>query len=73
MTLSQPTPENIDLMLEEIKEKLGMVNVDAMQAGSFDTDKYEDLVFIHKTVMKRNHISSNEMEAIASELGALRK
>jgi len=73
MDLSKPTPENVNFMIEEIKEKLRMVNVDAMKADSFNTDKYDDLHFMYKMVMKREHISSNELEAIAAELGSLRK
>ena len=50
-----------------------MVNVDAMRAENFNTEKYEDLHFIYEMVMKRKHISSNELEAIVAELGSLRK
>jgi uncharacterized protein YfkK (UPF0435 family) len=49
-----------------------MVNVDAMRAEHFNTDKYDDLLYMYNMVMKRNHISSNEIEAIAAELGSLR-
>lgn len=73
MDLTKPSEENISFMIEQIKEKLRMVNVDAMKAESFNTEKYDDLLFIHKMVMKRSHISSNEVEAIVAELGSLRK
>lgn len=73
MDLTKPTTENVMYMIEQIKEKLRMVNVDAMKAENFDTEQYEDLHFIYETVMKRKHISSNELEAIATELGSLRK
>lgn len=72
MDLTQPSIENVTFMVDQMKEKLRMVNVDAMRSDSFNLDKYDDLVFIYKTVMKRNHISANEVEAIAAELGALR-
>lgn len=73
MDLTKPSQENISFMIEQIKEKLRMVNVGAMKADSMDIDKYDDLLFIHKMVMKRGHISANEVEAIAAELGSLRK
>lgn len=73
MDLTNPTTENIMYMIEAIKDKLRMVNVDAMRAENFNTDKYEDLTFIYQMVMKREHISSSELEAIAAELGSLRK
>lgn len=73
MDLTKPTAENVMYMIEEIKEKLRMVNVDAMKAENFDTAKYDDLHYMYEMIMKRQHISSNEIEAFASELGALRK
>ena len=73
MDLTNPTTENVMYMIEQMKEKLRMVNVDAMKAESFNTEKYDDLHYMYKMVMKREHISSNELEAIAAELGSLRK
>lgn len=72
MDLTKPSRENIIFMLEQIKEKLRMANLDAMKADRFDTNSYDDLHFIYQMVIKRNHISSNEIEAIVAELGALR-
>lgn len=73
MDLTNSSRENIHFILDQIKEKLRMVNVDAMKAESFDTNRYDDLYFLYKTVMKRDHISSNEVEAFIAELGSLRK
>lgn len=73
MDLSNQSPENVTYMIEQIKEKLRMVNVDAMKAENFSTEQYEDLLYIYEMVMKRTNISPNEMQAIAAELGSLRK
>jgi len=73
MDLTNPTVENVIYIIENIKEKLRMVNVDAMKAENFDTARYDDLHYMYTIIMKRQHISSNEMEAIVAELGALRK
>lgn len=72
MDLSKQSPENVVYMIEKIKEKLRMVNVDAMKAEHFNTSQYEDLHYIYEMVMKRETITPNEMQAIAAELGALR-
>ncbi|MFD1204456.1 MULTISPECIES: DUF1128 domain-containing protein [Sporosarcina] len=72
MDLTQPSTENVAYMIDKIKDKLRMVNVDAMKAESFNTSHYEDLVYIYEMVMKRETISPNEMQAIAAELGSLR-
>ncbi|ARK21086.1 DUF1128 domain-containing protein [Sporosarcina sp. P26b] len=73
MDLSTKSPENISYMIEKIKEKLRMVNVDAMKSENFSTEQYEDLYYMYTTVMKRDNITPNEMQAIAAELGSMRK
>ncbi|MER2029425.1 MAG: DUF1128 domain-containing protein [Solibacillus sp.] len=73
MDLSNPSQQNVIYMIEQIKEKLRMVNVDAMQSTAFDEGKYEDLQYLYEMVMKRDSFSPSEMNAIVAELGALRK
>ncbi|MEK4230776.1 DUF1128 domain-containing protein [Solibacillus sp. FSL H8-0538] len=73
MNLSTPSQENVNYMIEQIKEKLRMVNVDAMQSDKFSEEKYEDLKYLYEMVMKRDSFSPSEMEAIVNELGNLRK
>jgi uncharacterized protein YfkK (UPF0435 family) len=73
MNLTQPSQENVEYMIEQIKEKLRMVNVDAMKAEHFDDSQYDDLQYLYNMVMKRDTFSPSEMQAIASELGSLRK
>ncbi|TQR19329.1 DUF1128 domain-containing protein [Psychrobacillus vulpis] len=73
MNLSQPSVENITYMIETIKEKLRMVNVDAMKSEDFNATQYEDLVYLYEMVQKRDSFSPSEMQAIAAELGNLRK
>ncbi|MCK1997651.1 Uncharacterized protein YfkK, UPF0435 family [Paenisporosarcina quisquiliarum] len=73
MNLSQPSAENVTYMIETIKEKLRMVNVDAMRSEDFNATQYDDLVYLYEMVKKRDTFSPSEMQAIASELGNLRK
>ena len=73
MDLSTATQENVIYMIEQIKEKLRMVNADAMQSDKFSEEKYEDLQYLYEMVMKRESFSPSEMEAIVLELGNLRK
>ena len=73
MDLTNPTAENVEYMISAIKEKLRMVNVDAMRSEHFNTSDYEDLRDIYDMVMKRSNFSPSEMQAIAAELGSLRK
>ena len=73
MNLSTPSQENVIYMVEQIKEKLRMVNVDAMKSENFNEAHYEDLHYLYEMVMKRDSFSPSEMQAIATELGSLRK
>jgi len=71
--LSVKSQENVEYMVEAIKEKLRMVNAGAMRAESFNQEMYEDLRDIYDHVMKRETFSISEMQAITEELGTLIK
>ncbi|HBJ02580.1 DUF1128 domain-containing protein [Lysinibacillus sp. FSL R7-0073] len=73
MDLSVPSKENVIYMIDQMKDKLRMVNVDAMKSEHFDEANYEDLSYLYEMVMKRETFSPSEMQAIVAELGALRK
>lgn len=73
MDLTKPSQENVMYMIDQLKEKLRMVNVDAMKSNHFSDEKYEDLLYLYEMVMKRDSFSPSEMQAIVAELGSLRK
>jgi uncharacterized protein YfkK (UPF0435 family) len=71
--LSVKSVENVEYMIEKIKEKLKVVNMGAIKPEHFDENLYEELRDIYEMVMKRSSFSPSEMQAIAEELGSLRK
>ncbi|WP_027415647.1 DUF1128 domain-containing protein [Aneurinibacillus terranovensis] len=73
MDLTKKSKENVEYMIEEIKNKLKVVNVAAIKPSHFDEEQYEDLKDIYDMVMKKASFSISEMEAIVTELGSLRK
>lgn len=73
MDLSKKSAENIEYMVSQIQEKLKMVNVGAMKPSHFDEEAYEELRDIYEMVTKKDAFSISEMQAIATELGSLRK
>lgn len=73
MDLSVKTRDNIEFMLDEIKNKLQIVNASALNSQNFYTDKYEDLRDIYELVNRKSSFSVSELDAIVSELGRLRK
>ncbi|MGG5252239.1 DUF1128 domain-containing protein [Neobacillus sp. SM06] len=73
MDLSIKTVENVEYMIEAIKEKLKVLNLGAIKPSHFDEEMYEELKEIYEMVMKKNSFSPNEMQALVEELGNLRK
>jgi uncharacterized protein YfkK (UPF0435 family) len=73
MDLTQKSVENVEYMIEQIKEKLKVLNLGAIKPSHFDEEMYEELVEIYEMVMKKNSFSPNEMQALVEELGSLRK
>lgn len=73
MDLSVKSKENMVYMVDKISEKLNFINTSIMKASQFDEEKYEELFDIYQLVIKRDRFSPNERQAIAKELGSLRK
>jgi uncharacterized protein YfkK (UPF0435 family) len=73
MNLSVKSVENVEYMIEQIKDKLKVLNLGAIKPSHFDEEMYEELKEIYDMVMKKNSFSPNEMQALVEELGNLRK
>lgn len=73
MNLSQKSTENVEYMIEKIKEKLKVMNLGAIKPSHFDEEMYEELKEIYEVVLKKSSFSPSEMQALVEELGNLRK
>ncbi|NNV06710.1 DUF1128 domain-containing protein [Geobacillus sp. C56-T2] len=73
MDLSKPSAENVEYMIDQLKQKLKMLNWEAMKPSHFSEEWYDELKEIFEMVMKRETFSPSEMQAIVEELGNLRK
>lgn len=73
MNLSQKSAENVEYMIEQIKEKLRVLNLGAIKPSHFDEEMYEELKEIYEMVQRKNSFSPKEMQALVEELGSLRK
>jgi uncharacterized protein YfkK (UPF0435 family) len=73
VNLTEKSVENVEYMIDQIKEKLRVLNFGAIKPSHFDEEMYEELKDIYELVMKKNTFSPNEMQAIVEELGSLRK
>lgn len=73
MKLNEATKENLVYIIENMKDKLKMANVDALDPEAFDLAHYEDILFMYNMVEKRDHFTPSEMSALVEELGSFRK
>lgn len=73
MNLNEKAAANVEFMIEKIKEKLKVMNFAAIKPSHFNDEMYEELKEIYEMVMKKDSFSISEMQAIAEELGSLRK
>lgn len=71
--IQDQSQQQVELMIEAIKDRLKMATAQAMQASAFSVDQYEDIKDIYDIVMSKSNFSISEMEAIVSELGKLRR
>lgn len=69
----EQSQQQVEMMIEAIKERLKMATAQAMQASAFSIEQYEDIKDIYELVMSKSNYSISEMEAIVSELGKLRR
>jgi uncharacterized protein YfkK (UPF0435 family) len=73
MNLEKKSVENVEYMIEKVKDKLKVMNLGAIKPSHFDENMYEELKEIYDLVMKKDNFSPNEMQALVEELGSLRK
>ena len=73
MNLEEKSVENVEYMIEKVKDKLKVMNLGAIKPSHFDENMYEELREIYDLVMKKDTFSPNEMQALVEELGNLRK
>ncbi|MBT2216714.1 DUF1128 family protein [Virgibacillus dakarensis] len=73
MGLENPTAENLQAILNELAEMLGVVNRSIMDPEDYDLDKYEDLKFMYDMVKQKGRLSASETQAFIDELRAVRK
>ncbi|MFZ3591421.1 DUF1128 domain-containing protein [Bacillus sp. DJP31] len=73
MDLKEKKVENIEYMVTEITTKLRILNAGVLKSSHFSEEAYEELKDIYMLVKNKDHFSISEMQAIAEELGNLRK
>ncbi len=73
LDLNEKSTDNIEYMVNEISQKLKILNVGILKSSHFSEEAYEDLKDIYMLVKSKDHFSISEMQAIAEEIGNLKK
>ncbi len=73
MNLQEKNKENMAYMIEKIAGKLQIVNASLIKAEDFPIERYNELLELYELIEKQSHFSISELEAIAAEIGNLRK
>lgn len=73
MSLEIASEENMKVLLEELADKLQVVNRTIMDPEDYDLDKYEDLKFMYDMVVQKGRLSTSETQAFIEELSLIRK
>ncbi|MFD1067608.1 DUF1128 domain-containing protein [Oceanobacillus locisalsi] len=73
MQLDQPSVANMEYMLQELAEKLQVVNRSIMDAEDYDLEKYDELKWMYDMVISKGRLSASETQAFINELAAIRK
>lgn len=73
MNLEQKSTENLAFILNELAEKLAVVNRFIMEPEEYHLDHYDDLKSMYEMVMARETLSPSEIQALITELSSFRK
>jgi len=73
MNLENPTKENLEIMLNDLAERLSVVNRAIMDAEDYDLSKYEEIKFLYDMIVKKGNLSVSETQAFIEELRNVRK
>lgn len=68
----QLSEAEVNVMLDEMKKKLNIVNASVIKATSISPNKQDDLIALHKHVMRQPSFSISELDEIVQEIGQLR-
>lgn len=72
MHSEEKTEENLAAMIEDIKNKLDMVNDHMLRTENYSLAQYDDILDIYDMIQHKTTVSVMEKQAILQELGNLR-
>ncbi|UOQ93192.1 DUF1128 domain-containing protein [Halobacillus shinanisalinarum] len=73
MSLQEPTQENLNTIINDMAERLQVVNRSLMDPEDYDLNKYEEIKSLHDIIEMKGQLSVSETQAFVTELGNYRK
>ncbi|WP_156289035.1 DUF1128 domain-containing protein [Oceanobacillus salinisoli] len=73
MSLETASQENLKILLDELADRLNVVNRGLLDAEDYDLNKYEDLKLMYDIVVQKGRLSTSETQAFVEELATIRK
>ncbi|WP_085992419.1 DUF1128 domain-containing protein [Oceanobacillus senegalensis] len=73
MTLKTASQDNLKIILEELADRLNVVNRGLLDAEDYDLEKYDDLKLMYDIVVQKGRLSASETQAFVEELAKIRK
>ena len=73
MSLENQTKENLALILNDLADRLSVVNRSIMDVEDYDLSKYEEIKFLYEMIVQKGNLSVSETQAFIEELSKVRK
>ncbi|MBO8155269.1 MAG: DUF1128 domain-containing protein [Bacillaceae bacterium] len=73
MNLQEATEKNLAFMIEQMAERLQMINRSLLNPDDFNLESYQDIKDIYDMIHSRPNLSVSEINAIIDELSKYRK
>ncbi|WP_079529816.1 DUF1128 domain-containing protein [Halobacillus hunanensis] len=73
MSLQEPTQDNLNIIINDMADRLQVVNRSLMDPEDYDLNKYDEIKSLHDIVEMKGQLSVSEIQAFVQELGQYRK
>lgn len=73
MSLETASQENLEYIINEMAERLQVVNRSIMDAEDYDLESYDEIKSLYDIVQMKGQLSVSEIQAFVQELGQYRK
>ncbi|MCP3026152.1 DUF1128 family protein [Halobacillus sp. A5] len=73
MSLQEPTKDNLTFIIDDMADRLQVVNRSIMDPEDYDLDKYSEIKSLYDIIQTKGQLSVSEIQAFVQELGNYRK